>query len=89
MAQKTIPDYIREYISPILITIVGFYTAMTLNEIKLDIKSLLETKAAHSEQIRALERKVFGQIFIQIHGLDFIFDKTKVLKYEDGQFYYA
>lgn len=89
MAQKSVQDYIREFLSPILITIVGYYTISTLNEIKSDIKTLLETKAVHTEQLRALERKVFALYSIQIRGLDFIFDKTKTLKYDGGVFYYA
>jgi hypothetical protein len=88
MAQRTPIDYIREFISPILIAIIGYYSMTTLNEIRSDVKTLLETSAKHTEQIRSLERKVFGMVSIEYNYLKIIFDKNKTLKYQDGVFYY-
>ena len=88
MAQRTPIDYIREFISPILIAIIGYYSMTTLNEIRSDVKTLLETSAKHTEQIRSLERKVFGMVSIDYNYLKIIFDKNKTLKYQDGVFDY-
>jgi hypothetical protein len=88
MAQRTPIDYIREFISPILIAIIGYYSMTTLNEIRSDVKTLLETSAKHTEQIRSLERKVFGMVSIDYNYLKIIFDKNKTLKYKDGVFDY-
>ena len=88
-----------KYIIGITVACLGWFIASTLTEIKADIKVLLDAKAIQSEQIRALERATFGKVSepkdfayngkqkLQFYNM--VFDKTKVLKYENEHFIYS
>lgn len=99
MAQKTIQDYIREYITPGLITIFGWYMSTTITEVKTDVKALLETRATHTEQLRTIEsrmdkveRKVFGFSLIAVSFykvLNIVYEKPRQLEYRNGSFDYV
>ena len=69
-----------------------------VSEVRPDGKLLLESKAIHGEQIEQyrrrldkLESKVFGigRISFVPHFMQFVFDKTKLLQYKNGEFYYS
>ena len=99
MAQKTIQDYIREYITPALVAAFGWYMSATITEVKTDVKALLETRATHTEQLRTiehrlerLEKSAFGMssIMISLYKVaHIIYEKPKQLQYRDGTFYYS
>jgi hypothetical protein len=99
MAQKTVQDYIREYITPALVAVFGWYLSATITEVRSDVKSLLESKATHTEQLRTIENRLerlekdrFGisSILISLYKVaHFVYDKPKQLQYRDGEFYYT
>lgn len=96
MAQRTTLDELRAYIMPLTIASFGWYMTSLINEIKSDVKLLLETKAIHGEQIEQyrrridkLEGKVFSMNVYLPNYMRFIFDKTKTLHFHNGEFYYA
>lgn len=98
MAQRTTLDEIRAYIMPLTVAAFGWYMTSLISEVRSDVKLLLETKAVHGEQIEQfrhridkLEGKVFSMNVTAVlpHFLQFVFDKTKTLHFNNGAFYYA
>ena len=98
MEQRTVLDYIREWLMPIVVAAFGWYMSYMIAEMRADVKTLLDSKAHQIEQLRALERAVFGKVSepedqafndkIKRDFYSIIFDKNKVLKYENETFIY-
>jgi len=99
VATKTVQDYLREYITPALVAVFGWYMSATITEVKTDVKQLLETRATHTEQLRTiehrlerLEKSAFGMssIMISLYKVaQFVYEKPKRLQYRDGNFFYS
>lgn len=98
MAQRTTIDEIRAYVMPLTAAAFGWYMTSMISEVRSDVKLLLESKAIHGEQIEQyrrrldkLESRVFGigPISLVPHFMQFVFDKTKMLQYKNGEFYYS
>ena len=93
--QRTPLDYIREWLMPLVIAAFGWYMSSLISRVNAKIDILLEDKAAKTEQIRSLERAVFGKISkSQDNGYNkpmehtLIFDKAR-WHYEKGKFIYS
>lgn len=98
LEQRTVLDYIREWFMPIIVAAFGWYMSAMIAEMRADVKTLLDTKAHQIEQIRALERAIFGKVSEKkdqayncklnrrFHNL--LFDKTKTLQYLNKEFIY-
>lgn len=97
--QRTPLDYIREWLMPIVVAAFGWYMSSLISEIRGDVKTLLDTKAHQIEQIRSLERAIFGKTsepdedfsynYTHKEFNQFLFDKAKTLQYENGKFIYS
>jgi hypothetical protein len=92
--QRTVLDYIREWIMPA----IGIFLSALILEMRSDIKVLLDSRAHQIEQIRALERATFGKVtkpdedfslnYCKKHEYELFFDKTKQLHYTKKKFIY-
>jgi len=87
-----------KYILGITLACLGWFIASTVTRINTKLDLLLQDKATKTEQIRSLERAIFGKIsepnedftynYKHEEPNKFLFDKAKTLYYENGKFIY-
>lgn len=91
--ERTFKDSFYTLIGPLLLAIVGWYASSTLQEIKQDVKLLLEDRATMKEQIIQLERRIKAlenaNTTRQPVELSTIFDKPKTLVLTEQGFQYV
>ena len=87
---------VTKYLIGIIVAGFSWYMSQTIQEIRSDIKILLESKATNAEQIRSqehrldnLEHRIFGSNFSLNLGPRIDYDKPKTLAYNGIRFYYS
>lgn len=93
MESKSTLNSVYIFFGPILLAVVGWFMATTLQEIKQDVKTLLETNATLKEKVHQLELKVenIDKTTSLRKPLTFslVYDKTKRLTLTSHGFQYV